>query len=117
VALWSLSAGGHEDRVVGLAGHRRNVGLLPRAPGRLRSCLGVRAGKDDVCDAVAETRPDLRRGRRAALVLHDVVEEGGDGLILAAAMLEHERSDGEEMRDVGDGRPLSNVWARCARSA
>ena len=42
-----------------------------------------------------------------ALILDGIVEERGDCLILIAAIFEHERGHAEQMRDIGQIRPLA----------
>jgi hypothetical protein len=46
-----------------------------------------------------------------AAVLHRVVQQGGDGLVLTAADGQHDRRHAEEMTEVGDGRPLAGLRA------
>ena len=45
----------------------------------------------------------------SAGVFGAVVEERGDRLVLTAAVLEHERANRKQMRDVGDRRRLPNL--------
>jgi hypothetical protein len=59
--------------------------------------------------ATRSLNPDLPRDRGAALVFDDVVQEGGDRLVLVAAMLENERSHGHQVRDVRDVSALADL--------
>ncbi len=45
---------------------------------------------------------NLLERRLAALVLYRIVQEGGDRLILAAAVLDNQRGHAEQVRNVGD---------------
>jgi hypothetical protein len=85
------------------------VRLLARAPGGLRRDVGVRARCHDVGDDGAEAAADGSEGLRAALVLDRVVEEGGDGLVFVAAVLEDEGGDGQEVGDVRGGGALAQL--------
>ena len=110
-ALWSLSASetrsvpGRERRVAKV----RDVRLLALSPRRLRRLVGVGARLHDVGDAAAEELTDAPECPVAALVLDGVVQQRGDRLVLVAAVLEDERRDAHEVRDIRDLRALSTL--------
>ena len=54
---------------------------------------------------------DLREHPLAAPVLGRVVEQRGDRLVLAAAVLDHQRADAEEVADIGDAAALAHLGA------
>ena len=114
-----------QDRagVVELVGERdaQLVGLLVRDRvdvGRLRSYQGG-LGSTSVSELAATMRAasapnslaDALEHRRPAAVLDGVVEQRADRLGLAAAHLEHERGDGQQVRDVGDLGALAQLAA------
>ena len=90
---------------------RGDVGFLALAPFRFRFDPRVRAVGDDRRHGIAEALPNFLEDRFAALVFDRIVEEGGDSLILVAAVLEDECGDGEQVGNVGDIRALSTLLA------
>jgi hypothetical protein len=97
-----LVGGGDEAHLRWSVTQVGEVGFLARAPRRLRGDVGVRAGRDDGGDGGAEAAANGGERAGAALVFDGVVEQGRDREILAAAVLEHQGGDGEEVGDVGD---------------
>src|SRR6185503_14164030 len=81
--------------------------LLSRGFGSLER---VTAFADDAGDAGSEARRDVLYPRLPSLILPGVVKQSRDRLVLRAAVLDHERSDGEEMREVGDRAPLARLF-------
>src|SRR6478672_2826802 len=57
----------------------------------------------------AEALGDFRAGGKTAGILDGVVEQGGDGLGLGPAELEHGRADGQQVRDVGNVGALAGL--------
>ena len=66
---------------------------------------------DDPGGVVAELGADALEHRLAAAVLDRVVQQRADRLGLAAAHLEHERGDREQVRDVRDLGALAQLPA------
>jgi hypothetical protein len=60
----------------------------------------VAASPDDGRNAVTEALPNLIENRRATLVFHRVVQQRGNGFLLAAAVLDHQRCDGEQVGNI-----------------
>lgn len=89
---------------VGQMGDVGGLALAPAAP-VAEGIQSVRAGGDDLCHARAEIALDPLELRCTAGVLDAVVEHRGDRLILAAAILEHEARDDEQVRHIGDLGP------------
>ena len=89
------------------------VGALAQPPVRLlgpRLADGVAAAEHDLRDGLAEAAADVFEPGRPAPILHGVVQHGGDGLVLAAAVLEHEGGDPEQVRNVRHaGASLADV--------
>lgn len=52
---------------------------------------------------------DLRERRLAAAVFDDVRQQGGNGLGFGAAVLEHERGHGKQMRHMRNRRALADI--------
>jgi hypothetical protein len=48
-------------------------------------------------------------------ILDHVMQQAGDGLILVAAIVEDERADPQEVREVGDVRALAQLAVVVAR--
>ena len=69
----------------------------------------VAAALDDRGDLGPEPLVDLAERAHAAAVLDDVVQQRGDRRRLVAAVLEHERADREQMREVRDRRALAHI--------
>lgn len=106
-----LVAGGDEQALGRLGGERGEVALLALAPEGARAFDGVGAIGDDPGDAGAEARLYVGQARGAAVILHRIVEQGGDRLILVGAGLKRDRRDAEEMGDIGDLRSLPALGA------
>ena len=66
---------------------------------------------DDAGGVVAELGADALEHRLAAAVLDGVVQQRADRLGLAAAHLEHERGDAQQVRDVRDLGALAQLAA------
>ena len=79
------------------------------APGRLGVLVGVGACLDDRGDTGPEAVEDAPAHRVAVAVLDRVVQQPGDRLLLITAVLQNERGDGEQVRDVGDLRALPGL--------
>ena len=92
-----------------LASQALQVGLLPRAPCRLRILEGVGQAVDEHLDHRTEPATDLIQRGLPALILRPVVEQRGDRLVLVAAVLERQAAHGEEMHDVRDRRSLAGL--------
>ena len=100
-----LVAGGDElARASGL-GKIREKAILALAPGTFVGAglvgEGVRAVEDDAEDGLAEALADRTLAVASLLparrVLEGVVEQGGDRFVGAAAALDHEALNGEEV--------------------
>lgn len=72
-----------------------DVAFLPRPPGRLGQRIGVRAASNDFRDLIAEPCANRRQHGRAALILHGIVQEGGNGLIFGGAIFQQNCGDRE----------------------
>jgi hypothetical protein len=68
----------------------REIGRFALPPGRLGVRLRIGAAGNDGGHALAEAGADVGQPWRSALILHGVVEQGRDGLVLAPAVLEDE---------------------------
>ena len=84
----------------------RQIGLFSLLPVRLSLAFGgvgkaVRARRHNSGDAIAEPVADILQPRLAALILHAIVQQGGDRKVLIAAILENGGRDGKEMRNIG----------------
>src|SRR4051794_610643 len=109
----NVVAADHAAGVVELVGDRdqqgslgclvetRDVLLLAPAPRRPRLAVAVGALVDDVGNRVAVAPADVAQALNSALVLHRVVEQGGDRLVLRATVLDHEARDTQQVRDIG----------------
>ena len=84
-------------------GEMRDVALLARSPRGLRDLVRITAPEDDVRHALAEAAANRVEHLPAATVLDRVVEQCGDRLFLATAVLENERRDAEQVRKVRHG--------------
>jgi len=84
-----------------------DVDFLAVAPGRFRNGVGVGAAFDGVGDFVTEASADFFENGRTALILHGVMQQRGDGLVLVGAEFQRERSDSDQVRDVGDVRTFA----------
>jgi hypothetical protein len=71
----------------------REIGRLPLAPRWLGVGVRVCAAGHDGGYTLAEAGTDVGQSRRPARVLGGVVEQGGDRLVLAAAVLENQGRD------------------------
>ncbi len=84
--------------------------LLAFAPRGLGVLVGVGARVHDVRDHVAELLPDVIEPRAASLILGRVVQERADHFFLAlGAVLQDERCDAEQVRQVGDAGALARL--------
>ena len=83
------------------------IGLFPLPPRRLGHLGRIGAAFDDLGDRLAKAAANLGQGRQAALVLHGVVQQGGYGLVLAAAVFHHHGGDGQQMGQVRPAGKLS----------
>ena len=84
----------------------REVGFLPLPPRRLGQGVGVGATFDDFDHCGAESSGDLVARDLPALIFDGVVQQRGDGLILVAAVLHHQRGHGQQVRQVRLARKL-----------
>jgi hypothetical protein len=84
-------------------------GLFAGLPRRLDRLIGVAAGADEIGDRVAEATTDFGERGGASLVFDGVMQQGGDGFVLAAAMFQNERSHGKKVRDVRDVGPFATL--------
>src|SRR5919204_3020947 len=89
-----------QQRATGCAPQPLEVLLLARAPGGLRGAIPVAALLDDVRDRGAVGPADVLEPVDTPLVLDRVVQQGGYGLVLGAAVLDHQAGDAEEMSHV-----------------
>ncbi len=64
---------------------------------------------------VAEPRPDLGEHPLSASVFRCVVKQRGDRLVLAAAILDHQRAHAEQMADVRDAAAFAQLGTVCRR--
>jgi hypothetical protein len=71
-----------------------------------RRCFGSPAW---IPHPVAEAPADALQHRPPALVLHRVVQQRGDGRVLVAAVLDHERRHRQQVRDVRRGLALARL--------
>ena len=70
-----------------------NMRLLAGFPRRFGKNIGVGATVHDPRHLFPEAAPDLLARRVKALVFNGVVKQGGDGLILVAAVFEDDAGD------------------------
>lgn len=113
-----LVAGGDEqgrDRLLLEAGEIDQLALAPVGVLRLRRVqlrlgLGgaVRAVLHDGGHGLAELGADGRFVSGAAVLEH-VVQQAGDGLVLVAAVLQHDAGDAQQVVEVGDGGALAEL--------
>jgi hypothetical protein len=79
---------------------------LPLPPGRLHAFgVGDAVGAPSTVSATRSpnvARTTARRRSPQTYSLDDVMQQAGDGLILVAAMVEDERTNPREVREVGD---------------
>jgi hypothetical protein len=66
-----------------------------------RNFVGIGATVDDAGHALAEFLANFIEAREAALVLHRIVQQRGDGFVFTAAVLDHDSRDTEQMADIG----------------
>lgn len=66
---------------------------------------------DDLGNGLAETPPDFVKGFLSTLVLSGVVQKRTDGLILVAAMFDHDGRNADQVGDVRDRRALACLAA------
>ena len=85
------------------------VGALALIPGRLGPHLGVTAGADDGRDPLAKPVADLLEARSVSAILQRVVQQGGDRLVLGTAVLQHQRRDAEQVRQIRHIAALSTL--------
>ncbi len=71
--------------------------------------IGVRAAVDDLRHTIAESLANRRAGRGAALVLHGVVQQGGDRLAFVGAVLQRNARHAEQMRHVRHTAALARL--------
>ncbi|MOA07261.1 hypothetical protein D3C78_1269490 [compost metagenome] len=84
------------------------VALLARPPLGLALVEGIGAVEHHAQHAFAEVLVDLR-GVLVAAVLDHVVQQGGDGLVLVAAVLQHQGADRQRVGDVGHCGALAQL--------
>jgi hypothetical protein len=68
--------------------YMREIGLLALPPRRPRLDIRIAARLDDVRYGRAKAPPNPRQRQLAALILHGVMQQGGDCLIFSSAELE-----------------------------
>ena len=85
------------------------VFLLSFEPGRFRLGIGVGASLDDVRDPFAKLPPDFPEPPFPALVLHGIVQQCRDRLILVAAMRQHRRGHAQKVCDIGPRGSLAEL--------
>jgi hypothetical protein len=83
--------------------------LLAWVPIGLRVLECVAATFHDLCDAVAETRFDLREHRLSTAVLGCIVKKRRNRSIFIRVVLKHQRGYTHDVCDVRDGCALANV--------
>ena len=93
-------------------GHVRG---FPLPPGRLRRDQRVAAGLDDRGDPRPELALHLGQSLGPALVLDHVVQQGRDRFVLVSPVLQHQRGDREQVRDIRDVGALSQLLLVCPR--
>ena len=69
--------------------------------------MGVGTSQHDLGHGLAELPADFLQYRHAALVFHRVVQQGGNGFILAAAIFQHEARHAQQMRHIGHAGNLA----------
>src|SRR5947209_5538792 len=89
------------------------VSLLPLAPRGLWPGTRVGAAEDDLGHPLAETPAELRG---LQILLHRVVQQRRDCLVLVGAVLEGEARDAEQVGDVGNPSALPELPCMQPRS-
>jgi hypothetical protein len=84
-----------------------HVLLFPLFPWGFWNNLCFGAAINDSGHAVAKPPPDFLPRFRTALILHSVMQQSRDGLILVPAMFEH---------NAGNCQKMGNIWNRRALS-
>ena len=87
----------HQQAAPRRFGHVLQVGLLPDLPGLLRPRRRIRALFDDRRHRLAEVALNVHQPRLAAVVFRRVVQQGGDGGVLVAAVTKDDGTDLEEV--------------------
>src|SRR5262245_28377091 len=103
-ALWTLSAS-ETRRTSPTAVPRCARYFLPSLPIRLSfafGCIGkaVRARRHHARYTIPESVADILQPCLAALIFDAVVEEGGNGEVFVAAVLQDGRGDRQKVRDI-----------------
>ena len=86
-----------------------DVSLFALLPWWLGCLVRVGAAVHDGGDRRAKERTNPVACRGATLVLHRIVQQGGDGVIFGPAVLEDQAGHSQQMRDVGDTAALPGL--------
>jgi len=78
-------------------------------PSRLWRFIGVSATINDPGHVIAEFFPDIAQSFRAATIFRRIVKKRSDGFRFIRAVLQRDRSDAKNMRDVRNPRFLAHL--------
>jgi hypothetical protein len=85
--------------------------LLRRISGGFRAFKIIGAIRHDLRDGLAKAGADRFQLRQPALIFDRIMQQGGDRLVLVSPVLERDRGDGKEVRDIGDPAPFAGLGA------